>query len=90
MLLEAIVAVVDHLQDMPWLDGTLRALGRKHVEYGVTEDMYPLVASALMDTLRDASESAWDEPTAEAWGEALNFVAGRMMAGAREQPEAAE
>src|SRR5689334_1242320 len=43
MLLEAIVAVVDHLDDLPWLEGTLRALGAKHVTYGVTEDMYPPV-----------------------------------------------
>jgi hemoglobin-like flavoprotein len=90
MLLEAVVAVVDHLQDMPWLDVTLRALGAKHVEYGVTEEMYPLVASALIDTLRAASGEHWDDPTAEAWSDALTFVAGRMMAGARERPVAAE
>jgi hemoglobin-like flavoprotein len=90
MLLEAVVAVVDHLQDMPWLDATLRALGKKHVEYGVTEEMYPLVASALIDTLREASGDQWDDSTADAWSGALTFVAGRMMAGARENPIAAE
>jgi hemoglobin-like flavoprotein len=90
MLLEAVVAVVDHLQDMPWLDGTLRALGKKHLEYGVTEEMYPLVASALVDTLRAASGPHWNDATDEAWTSALTFVAGRMMAGARERPVAAE
>jgi hemoglobin-like flavoprotein len=90
MLLEAVVAVVDHLEDVSWLDVTLRALGKKHVEYGVTEEMYPLVASALLDTLRAASGNKWDDPTAGAWSTALTFVAGRMMAGARELPLAAE
>src|SRR6185503_7557534 len=77
MLLEAIVAVVDHLDDLPWLEGTLRALGSKHVEYGVTDDMYPLVAGALIDTLREASGERWDTLTAEAWAGALGFVADR-------------
>ena len=58
MLLEAVVAVVDHLQDMPWLDHTLRALGARHVDYGVTEEMYPLVASALIDTLAERQRRA--------------------------------
>lgn len=90
MLLQAIVAVVDHLEDGAWLDGTLRALGRKHVEYGVSEEMYPLVASALIDSLRDASGEHWDEPTQLAWAGALSFIAQTMIAGARELPVAAE
>lgn len=90
MLLEAIVAVVDHLEDTSWLDETLRALGAKHTDYGVTDEMYPLVASALIDTLRAASGSEWDDATAGAWTSALTFVAERMMAGARERAIAAE
>src|SRR4029078_6486057 len=43
MLLEAVVAVVDHLQDMPWLDVTLRALGKRHVEFAPTHEMSPLL-----------------------------------------------
>lgn len=90
MLLEAIVAVVDHLEDTPWLDRTLRALGAKHVEYGVRDEMYPLVANALIDTLRDASGATWNDATEGAWTGALTFVAERMQAGAREVGQAAE
>jgi hemoglobin-like flavoprotein len=36
MLAEAIMAVLDHLDDAPWLTDTLGALGAKHVDYGVT------------------------------------------------------
>ena len=90
MLLEAIVAVVDHLEDTPWLDRVLRGLGAKHVEYGVTDEMYPLVAGSLIDTLRDASGAQWSTETAEAWAGALGFVADRMIAGARERALAAE
>lgn len=90
MLLQAIVAVVDHLEDSTWLNGTLRALGRKHVDYGVTDDMYPMVASAMLDSLRDASGDQWDDATAQAWNGALTFVANTMIAGARDSVAAAE
>lgn len=90
MLLQAIGAVVDHLEDSAWLNGTLRALGQKHVEYGVTDEMYPMVASALLDSLRDASGEGWDDATAQAWTGALTFVAETMIAGARDAAVAAQ
>jgi len=40
MLGEALVAVMDHLDDVPWLQSTLAGLGAKHAGYGVTTDMY--------------------------------------------------
>ena len=83
MLLEAIAAVVDHLDDLPWLEQTLRALGAKHVAYGVTDAMYPMVAGALMDTLERASAEHWNDAVRDAWAAALTFVADRMQAGAR-------
>lgn len=89
MLLEAIVAVVDHLEDSAWLNGTLRALGAKHVAYGVRDEMYPMVASALIDSLRSASGDRWDDATAQAWTGALTFVAETMISGARDAAVAA-
>src|SRR5215470_3089736 len=34
MLTGALVAVLDHLEDAAWLESTLGALGRKHLDYG--------------------------------------------------------
>src|SRR5512140_188739 len=48
MLTEALVAVLDHLEDAPWLAATLRGLGRKHREYGVTPEMYGWVGECLL------------------------------------------
>ena len=84
MLTEAILAVVGHMEDADWLRGVLRPLGARHVAYGVTEAMYPLVADALIDTLREVSGSAWSPEVQTAWSTALNAVAGEMIAGARE------
>jgi hemoglobin-like flavoprotein len=84
MLTEAILAVVGHMEDAGWLRGVLRPLGAKHVTYGVTEAMYPLVAQALVDTLREVSGPEWSDETERAWIGALGAVAGEMIAGARE------
>lgn len=46
MLRDALVAVIEHLDDAPWLQGTLRALGAAHVGYGVTTEMYDWVGQA--------------------------------------------
>src|SRR5690242_10683645 len=83
MVTEAIVAVVGHMEDATWLRGVLRPLGAKHVSYGVTEAMYPLVARALLDTLREVSGNTWSDEIERAWTGALGAVAGEMIAGAR-------
>jgi hypothetical protein len=39
MLQAALVAVMDHLEDESWLAQTLGAMGVKHLDYGVTEEI---------------------------------------------------
>jgi len=51
--------------------------------------MYPMVASAMIDSLRGASGDRWDDATAQAWTGALTFVAETMIAGARDASIAA-
>lgn len=82
MLLAAIVAVVDHIEDAAWLEQTLGDLGAKHVDYGVRDDMYPMVGGALLDTLREVSAESWNGHTEQAWSDAIGVIAGLMIAGA--------
>jgi len=84
MVLDAIVAVVDHMDDPTWLESTLRPLGAKHATYGVTAAMYPWVVEALVETLGEVSGSAWNAAVEGAWVSALVAVGSEMMAGARE------
>ncbi len=88
MVLDAIVAVVDHMEDGAWLRSVLVPLGAKHVSYGVTDGLYPLVADALVATLAESSGDRWNDATAGAWGRALGAVAGLMLEGAREAGDA--
>jgi hemoglobin-like flavoprotein len=82
MLTEALVAVLDHLEDAPWLESELQSLGAKHLDYGVTPEMYGWVGDALLRTLAEAAGSAWTPELQAAWAEAYGAIAGLMQRGA--------
>jgi hemoglobin-like flavoprotein len=83
MLQDAIVAVVDHVEDAAWLTTTLHAMGRKHVDYGVTEAMYAYVGDALLATLAEHAGEAWTPDVATAWTDAYTAISSLMIAGSR-------
>jgi hemoglobin-like flavoprotein len=82
MLGEALGAVLDHLEDAPWLQSTLAALGKKHVGYGVTDEMYDWVGASLLKTFAEVAGSDWNAETAAVWTAAYGAIAGMMKAGA--------
>jgi hemoglobin-like flavoprotein len=84
MLQSALVAVLDHLEDASWLKGTLTSMGRKHVEYGVTEEMYDWVGASLLATLAEIAGTAWTPKLEAAWTDAFGAIAGLMKSGAAE------
>src|SRR5262245_15505062 len=67
MLQEAIVAVVDHVDDASWLASTLRGMGKTHVDYGVTTEMYGFVGESLLATLAEIAGEAWTPAIEGAW-----------------------
>ena len=83
MLQESIVAVVDHVEDAAWLTETLHGLGAKHVEYGVTEDMYPWVGECLLATLAEIAGDDWSPEIEQAWTDAYGAITGLMLEGAK-------
>jgi hemoglobin-like flavoprotein len=84
MLGDALVAVMDHLEDAPWLTATLKGLGAKHRGYGVTSEMYGWVGSSLLATLAEVAKDDWTPTLASAWTDAYGAIAGLMQAGAAE------
>jgi hemoglobin-like flavoprotein len=81
MLAEALVAVVDHLEDVPWLQTTLAGLGTKHAGYGVTSEMYDWVGDSLVATLAAANGPDWTAAAAAAWQDAYGAIVTMMLAG---------
>jgi len=85
MLQQALVAVIEHVEDASWLSQTLGAMGEKHVSYGVTLEMYDWVVSCLLQAMAEAAGSDWSGPVANAWAAALAAVSGLMKAGAQRE-----
>jgi hemoglobin-like flavoprotein len=83
MLQEALVAVVDPLEDASWLTETLRGLGAKHVEYGVSDEMYDWVGESLLLTLAEVAGDDWNDELLGAWSAAYGAIVGLMKDGAR-------
>lgn len=85
MLQEAIVAVIDHVEDAEWLTSTLGAMGAKHVDYGVTASMYPWVGGALIATLAEIAGPDWTPEMEAAWSEAFDAIKSLMLQGAEQR-----
>jgi hemoglobin-like flavoprotein len=83
MLTQALVAVLEHLEDAPWLTQTLGAMGKKHVDYGVSEEMYGWVGASLLAALGEAAGPHWSPKLEQAWAAAYGAIAGLMQAGAK-------
>lgn len=81
MLGEALVAVLDHLEDVPWLQSTLAGLGAKHAGYGVTREMYDWVGDVLVTTLARANGEQWTVAQAAGWREAYGAIVAMMLEG---------
>ena len=84
MLQEALVAVLDRIEDGAWLTETLGAMGRKHVGYGVRDEMYDWVGEALLQTLAEIAGDDWSDDLHEAWAAAFGAIRDLMLAGAKE------
>jgi len=90
MLGEALSAVIDHLEDAPWLAHQLAALGARHAEYGVTRVMYDDVGVALLQTLAASTGDAWTREVEGQWKLAYGAICEMMWAGDAKQTDARE
>lgn len=84
MMNDTLLAIIDRLEDAPWLRSSLAALGGRHVEYGITEEMYARVGACLLATLAAAAgPEIWTPAVAGAWSQAFSAITSMMLQGAR-------
>jgi hemoglobin-like flavoprotein len=81
MLAEALTAVLNHLDDPPWLKETLMGMGRKHEGYGVTREMYPWVGECLIATFAEVAGDDWNDDYEQAWADAYGAICELMWEG---------
>ncbi len=87
MLAETLTSIIDHYEDTPWLDETLSRLGRGHVHYGVTDEMFGWLGEALLDSLREELGEQWSADVAGAWEHAFQSISAIMIGAMRDTRE---
>lgn len=71
--------IVKNLRDLPNLLPKVRALGERHVQYGVQPSHYETVGKALMWTLAQGLGDAFTAPVQAAWRAAYDALATTMQ-----------
>ncbi len=61
----------------------VRALGRRHVGYGVTDEHYQLVGAALLSTLEIGLGAAFTAEVRDAWTAVYQVLSATMIEGTR-------
>jgi nitric oxide dioxygenase len=75
--------VVKGLTRLDDLIPTIEELGKRHVDYGVTEEMYPAVGEALLWTLEKGLSEAFTEEVRLAWHAAYSTLQSVMCKAAK-------
>jgi hemoglobin-like flavoprotein len=78
-MLNAAIGGLDRLEE---LVPVVQGLGRRHVAYGVKDDDYGTVASALLWTLENGLGAAFTPPVRAAWVKVYTLLADTMKAAA--------
>lgn len=81
-LMTMITLAVKGLDDLNALVPAVQALGKRHVGYGVKDQHYVTVATALLWTLEKGLGEAWNPELRDAWIAVYTVLADTMKAGA--------
>ncbi|WP_422377811.1 globin family protein [Roseibium sp.] len=77
-LMQTLGVAVSNLHQVETILPTVQDLGRKHVAYGVKDEHYDTVGSALLFTLEKGLGEAFTPQVKDAWTETFTTVAGVM------------
>lgn len=85
-LMQTITVAVNNLHQVETIVDTVKELGAKHVGYGVKNEHYDSVGSALLYTLEAGLGDDWNDELKEAWTATYTLVADTMKEGAASVP----
>lgn len=88
-LIGMLATAVTNLHQVDTILPAVEALGRRHVDYGVTSVHYEPVGTALLWTLEQGLGEGFTPPVKAAWTEAYTTLAGVMQAAAAQAPSPA-
>jgi NAD(P)H-flavin reductase/hemoglobin-like flavoprotein len=81
-LLGAIVTAIQAVDDPERFDDYLRSLGRDHRKFQVVPEQYEVVGAALLESLRTFAGDQWTHEYDQAWRDAYDVIARKMLSGA--------
>jgi hemoglobin-like flavoprotein len=81
-IMDTLDSIVQSLDRIDSMGGRLAELGKQHASYGVRPDQYETVTAALLWAFSHALGPDFDQPTREAWTQALGYVCAVMKEGA--------
>ncbi len=90
MLMAMLGAAVNGLTNLEALVPVVRQLGARHVNYGVQDEHYATVGSALIGTLDEGLGEKFTPAVREAWTAAYGLLSSVMLLGAIEARSAKE
>jgi hemoglobin-like flavoprotein len=88
-LMQVLAVAVRGLDDLPTLVPVVQALGARHAGYGVKDEHYGTVASALLYTLDKGLGDKITSEVKDAWVEVYTILANTMKDAAKAVPVAA-
>ena len=88
-LMQMLTVAIRGLDRLDELVPAVRALGRRHVGYGVRDEHYATVGAALLWTLEHALDDAFTPEVRDAWAAVYGMLAGTMQQAAAEVARAA-
>ncbi len=84
MVRETLVSIVAYIENEPWLQTNLDAMGKSHAEYGVEDHMYDWMVECMLDALERLLGADCRDEYDPAWRNALCYLTDVMRAaGAR-------
>jgi len=89
MLMQMLGTAVQGLTRLEKILPAVRALGQRHVGYGVRNEHYDTVGAALLWTLEQGLGAEFTPDVRDAWATAYGLLAGVMQEAAEQSPLAA-
>lgn len=78
MFARTLVSIIDKVDDAPWLDEQLDALGKRHAKMNIKPEMWQWFQHALMTTFEEIAGDDWTPEIEATWTAALTDITSRV------------
>ena len=86
-LMSILTMFIAKLQKLPDIETQIKALGQRHIKYGVQVEHYHVAGKALLWTLEKVLGSRWNQEVSDAWEEVYSMIISTMLEGVNTDTE---